>query len=92
LRRVAFQCADDQVGDEVGVLLGCGGFERVGGVEVAGERCEREGGGAAVGEQEVEGAQGDRAGAAVVGAVVEQPPIGASVGSMYFSWRRLDWR
>jgi len=92
LRRVAFQCADDQVGDEVGVLLGCGGFERVGGVEVAGERCEREGGGAAVGEPEVEGAQGDRAGAAVVGAVVEQPADRRERRFDVFSWRRLDWR
>jgi hypothetical protein len=54
------------------VLPRCGGLERVGGVEVARERRKRERGGAAVGEQEVEGAQGDRAGSAVVGAVVEQ--------------------
>jgi hypothetical protein len=64
---------DDEVGDEVGVLAGCGGFERVGDVEVACERGERERGGAAMGEQEVEGAQGYRAGSPVVGAVVEQP-------------------
>ena len=72
LRRVVFQRVDDQVGNEVGVLLGCGGLERVAGLEVARERREGEGGGAAVGEQEVEGAQRDGAGAAVACAVVEQ--------------------
>jgi hypothetical protein len=31
---------DDEIGDEVAVLCGCGGLERVGGVEVAPERRE----------------------------------------------------
>jgi hypothetical protein len=50
----------------------CVGVERVVGVEVESERNEGEGCGAAVGDQEVEGAQRDGVSSALFGEVVEE--------------------
>ena len=50
------ECADDEVCGEVRVRFSSGRIDRVRRVEVAGERAERERGGSAVGQQEVEAA------------------------------------
>jgi hypothetical protein len=77
---VAFQAADDEVCHESGVLDDGVGVEGVGGVEVAGEGHEREGRGAAVGDQEMEGGQRDGSDPALVREVVEQALDGGERG------------
>jgi hypothetical protein len=79
---VAFQAADDEVCDKLGVLGDRFGVERVGGVEVAGEGDEREERGAAVCDQEMERAQRDGSGPSAVARWWSSRSIGASAGWM----------
>ena len=68
-----FQGADKHVCGQVCVGLNLGGVQRIGVVEVAGQRAQRERGGRAVSEKEVEGTQGDWSCPAPVGKMPQQP-------------------